>query len=91
MAEVIWREQALDDLDEIAAYIEQFDPRAADTITLRLRLTGESLRDFPHRGRPGPRATREMVTVPPYILSYEVDAETVYILAIRHGRQRPLS
>jgi len=91
MADVIWRNEALDDLDGIIVYIGQFDPDAADGIGDKLFTLGESLADFPRRGRPAADGTREMVTVPPFVLRYEVDGERVFILPIRHGARQPSS
>jgi toxin ParE1/3/4 len=91
MAEVVWRPDALDDLIEIAAYIRQFNPDAAESITSALRALGESLCVFPNRGRPAAKGTREMTTVPPYVLAYRyrVAEDEVDILSIRHGRRQP--
>ncbi len=89
MADVRWDAQAFDDLAGIIRYIERFDPQAAEGIGSRLYELAYSLADFPQRGRPGPNGTREMVTVPPYILSYVFAGDTVRIVGIRHGRQRP--
>ena len=91
MAEVIWEPLALEDLTDIAAYIKQFDPEAALRYRTALRALGESLADFPNRGRPASGGTREMTSVLPYVLSYRVDADEVHILAIRHGRRLPQS
>jgi len=85
MAEVIWRNEALDDLDGIIVYISHFDPDAADGMGEKLFALGESLADFPRRGRPGADGTRELATVPPFILRYDVEGERVFILSIRHG------
>ena len=90
MAEVIWRPDALDQLDAIAAYIEQFDPAAADRMRDRLRKLGDSLALLPHRGRPASGGTRELVVVKPYILRYEVVRDRVIVLRIRHSARRPL-
>ena len=91
MARVIWQPFALQDLIEIAAYIRQFDPPASERYRLALRTLGDSLCDFPRRGRPATNGTREMTTVPPYVLAYRyrhADDE-VDILSIRHGRRQP--
>jgi plasmid stabilization system protein ParE len=88
MAKVIWDRQANDDLDGIITYIDRFDPAAADRIGSRLYKLGESLADFPERGRPVEDGTREMPGVRPYVLSYVFAADTVTILRVRHGRQR---
>ncbi|MDQ1157326.1 toxin ParE1/3/4 [Sphingomonas sp. SORGH_AS 950] len=85
MAQVVWLNEALDQLDLIVAYLEAFDPEAAARIAQRLVDLGESLRDFPRRGRPAADGTRELVTVPPYILSYDVNGDIVSIVGIRHG------
>lgn len=90
MAKVVWLNEAIDQLDLIVAYIELFDPIAAERIGDRLFALGESLRDFPYRGRPAGNGARELVTVPPYVLRYQIDGEKVSILSIRHGARRPL-
>jgi toxin ParE1/3/4 len=91
MAEVVWQAAAIADVDEIIDYIEQFDPLAARRYEIDLRALGESLCDFPNPGRPAVNDTREMTTVPPYVLAYRYrDAEDeVDILSIRHGRGQP--
>lgn len=89
MATVDWTDQAVDEIDLIVAYIELFDPSAAVRIARRLFDLGDSLADFPRRGRPASDDLREMTTVPPYILRYETDGETVRILPVRHGARRP--
>ena len=90
MAEVIWLDTATARLEEIASYITQFDERAADRFQLRLKRAGDSLAIFPERGRLAARGRRELVSVRPYIITYRVLADTVFILTIRHGRQRRL-
>jgi toxin ParE1/3/4 len=60
--EVIWTEPALAHLDAIRKYIEQFNPRAARNVAASLKAAGDSLRDFPYRGRPvRGQALRELV------------------------------
>lgn len=88
MAKVIWRAEALDELERIITYIEQFDPVAADKTSIRLYGLGQSLEDFPRRGRPVEDGTREMTGVPPYVLSYRIDGDRVFVLSIRHGRRQ---
>lgn len=84
MARVFWPEAAVEQLDEIVAYIALFDP-AADRIGARLFELGQSLADFPERGRPAAGGAREMVTVRPYILRYGFEDGLVTILGIRHA------
>jgi len=89
MAEVIWPEETLDRLYAIIAYIRLFDPPAATRMFDAMTRLGDSLAEYPNRGRPGQHGTRELVTVPPYVMIYEVTGSRVTILDIRHGRQRP--
>lgn len=53
-----------------------------------------SLRDFPDRGRPGPRPDlRELVTPfgkGAYLIAYRIFADRVVIARIRHSREKPL-
>ena len=90
MAEIIWLKQARNDVDQIVAYIEMFDPSAALGIAADLDSLANSLTDFPRRGSPAARGTREMVTVHPYILRYRVVGQKVYVLRVRHSARRPL-
>lgn len=89
MAEIIWTRTALLRLAGIRAYIAQFDPRAAEGLAKRLWIAGESLNEFPKRGRLSGATIRELVTVPPYIVRYSIEDGRVFILGIRHGAQRP--
>ncbi len=51
---------------------------------------GDSLANFPHRGRPVRGTTmRELVTVSPYIIRYRITGEDVLILHIRQSARRP--
>lgn len=89
MADVVWTDQALDQLDLIVSYVELYDTVAAGRLRARLFEVSESLRDFPHRGRPVGNGRRELVTVPPHLPRYRVDGEVVAILGVRHGARRP--
>jgi plasmid stabilization system protein ParE len=55
-----------------------------------LRAAGDSLANFPHRGR-RVRGTslRELVSVSPYIIRYRVAEDEVVILRVRHSARRP--
>ena len=87
MVQVDWTREAVANLDAIRSYIAYFDPGAAERLTARLHAAGQSLADFPGRGRPGGQGTRELATIPPYVLIYEVRDSRVLILAVRHGRR----
>lgn len=85
MVRVVWPDETLDQLDQIVAYIELFDPNAAARMAARLVDLGESLAQYPHRGRSAGNGTRELVTVPPYILRYTVQDDCVIVAGVRHG------
>ena len=90
MSEVIWTDPALVNLEAIRIYIEQFNPQAARRLADSLIESGNSLAQFPHRGRPVPRTDiRELVTSLPYIIRYQVVGDIVVILRIRHSSRRP--
>ncbi|MBB3346865.1 type II toxin-antitoxin system RelE/ParE family toxin [Sphingomonas sp. BK069] len=89
MARVIWCNAALEDLDRIFPFIATHGNQAARLVAERLIAFGKSLRAFPRRGGPTCAGCREMTTVPPYILRYEIEEETVFIRSIRHGARLP--
>jgi toxin ParE1/3/4 len=86
---VIWAELALQDIEEIWAYIAR-DSRASATKTIgKIRHAARRLIQHPETGRPGRAAgTRELV-VPgtPYILPYRMKGNALEILAVIHGKQ----
>jgi addiction module RelE/StbE family toxin len=90
MKPVLWLDRALDDLRTIGAYIAQSNLQAAYRVVSRIKGTGDSLADFPERGRPGRVArTRELV-VPdvPYILPYQITEQDIRILAVMHTSRK---
>jgi plasmid stabilization system protein ParE len=88
-AGVEWAEEALAQLERIRRYTAYSDARAADRMASRLWTAGESLASFPNRGRLRANGTRELPSIPPYIIAYEVIGARVLILRVRHGRQLP--
>jgi addiction module RelE/StbE family toxin len=91
VAQVIWTDQALADIDAIVTYISnQSRPLAAQRLGHRLFAAGESLADHPERGRLSTRGRREIAAVPPYVLRYRVVGDRVVIGSVRHSARRPL-
>lgn len=83
---VIWSDPALDDLARIRDYIGNENPAAASRVAIQLVAAADSLEHLPERGRPGLEpGTRELVSLWPYIMVYQIDPEIVHILSIRHG------
>ena len=90
LTEVVWTEPALAHLQAIRTYIEQFNPRAARDVASSLKALGDSLVNFPYRGRQvRGTSTRELVSIYPYIIRYHIDGDTVVILRVRHAARRP--
>ena len=90
MNEVIWSDMALAQLEAIGVYVEQFNPLAAAALAARLIAAGDGLAIFPNRGHPIPGTSmRELVTVNPYVIRYEVTGDQVRIPRIRHSSRRP--
>jgi addiction module RelE/StbE family toxin len=87
MAKVVWSDAALYELAEIRAYIAIFDPAAAGRMVAKLQKVGNSLTEFPLHGRPSIDGSRELATVSPYVLCYDVVGDVVTVLHIRHGRR----
>ncbi len=87
MVRVTWSKVAIDDLEAVRLYIAEFDPVAAENMVDRLRTAGNSLADFPRRGRPsGP--FRELVPHRSYVIRYFTEGSDVLILAVRHAARR---
>lgn len=85
---VMWADSALDDVEQIVTYINRFNPMAARRVAQAILDAGDGLARFPARGRFGSVAgTRELVTVWPYVILYEVEPDAVRILRVWHGAQ----
>jgi len=89
---VILSRPALRDLGEIARYIAQDNPTAAERVGLELVRLAESLALMPRRrgqlrARPG---VRRLVNEP-YLVTYRVDEtqRVVYVLRFWHAKRDP--
>ena len=91
MAEIVWTEPALQQLDAIAEYIALDNPVAAGMLVSRIFEKVARLEDFPKSGRipaelPG-SVYRELV-VPPCRVFYREDGKQVFMLFVmREERQ----
>lgn len=89
MISLVWREQALSDLEAMHSHIGQHNPAAADRLQEIIKACAERLPDHPFMYRPGRIAgTREAVVHPNYILVYRVTAEAVEVVNMVHARQQ---
>ena len=88
MAELIWTEPALSDLDTIADYIALDNPEAARNIVQRVFHHVEQLVDHPESGsRPQELRTSRyrQIVEPPCRVFYRYDGERVFILHVMRG------
>jgi len=91
MAEVVWTEPALQQLDAIAEYIALDKPVAARHLVKTIFDKVERLEDFPQSGRIPPELPnsvyRELV-IPPCRVFYREDKKRVFVLYVmREERQ----
>ena len=87
---VLWTEDGIASLTQIAAYLEQFSADNASRTLLRIADRLESVDLMPLQGRIVPefevREVREVI-LRPYRIWYHVVAGDVEVLAIFHGAQ----
>ena len=88
---VRWLAAARQDRRDIVAYIRDDNPRAAARMDQLFSDAAARLAEQPKLGRPGKIAgTRELIPHESYRLVYEIEEETVWILALVHtARQWP--
>lgn len=85
---VIWTTPALNDLDEIRAYIAKDDPKVAQQVVLELIARTKPLRRLTGLGRPGRVAgTRELVASP-WVIAYRVRDGVLRVLRVLHGSRK---
>jgi toxin ParE1/3/4 len=89
VAEVVWTDRTLADVEAITAYIGQFSPNASRNMASRLLAAGDDLELFPMRGRAISANRRELTVIPPYLIRYRIMGDRVRILEVRHGARRP--
>jgi plasmid stabilization system protein ParE len=96
MAEVVWTEPALADLDAIADYISLDNPAAAAALVQRVFAHVEQLEAHPESGsRPVElgRSRYRQIVEPPCGVLYRYDGERAYVLFVMRAEQllRPSS
>lgn len=85
MAEVIWAEPALQELDAIAEYIALDNPAAASDLVKAVFDKTERLENFPKSGRIPPELLDSVyreVVVPPCRIFYREDEQRVLVLFV---------
>ena len=90
MAEIVWSEPALSDLDAIADYIALENPAAAIELVKRVIGHVEQLADHPESGsRPLElkRSRYRQIVEPPCRIFYRCDGRAVYILHVMRSER----
>ena len=91
MAQVIWTEPALIDLDEVAEYIALDKPSAAKKLVEDIFLRVELLHQSPNSGRKPPELERlryREVIVGPCHIFYRFTNKKVYILYVMRSERK---
>jgi len=87
--DVVWSQPATEDVESQFSYIAHENPLAANRIRDKILDAGNSLEQFPLRGRIGSMAdTRELVIDRRYVVVYAVDGNRVTVLRVWHRSQR---
>ena len=88
MRRLVWTAAASADRTRALEFIATDNPIAARRLALALDQATTRLMAFPQRGRQGLLpGTRELVTVPPYVVVYQVQDDAVVILRVWHAAQ----
>jgi toxin ParE1/3/4 len=90
MAEVIWTEPALEQLDSIAEFIALDKPEAAQAVVRRVFAATGQVERFLRLGRPVPELPNpkyRQVWIKPCWLYYRIDKNQAYILHVRRGEK----
>jgi toxin ParE1/3/4 len=90
MAQVIWTEPALSDLDAIADYIALDDPEAAKQLVRRIFEHVDQLVDHPNSGSKPPELKGwryRQIVEPPCRVFYRLDDDRIYVLYVMRGER----
>ncbi|MDH4380340.1 MAG: type II toxin-antitoxin system RelE/ParE family toxin [Gammaproteobacteria bacterium] len=90
MAQIVWTEPALNDLDAIADYIALENPAAAAELVRRVFAHVEQLEAHPESGSKPPelgRSRYRQIVAPPCRVFYRFDGERVFVLYVMRAEQ----
>jgi len=91
MAQIIWTEPALLDLNEIAEYIALDKPGAARHLVQKVFSKTERLEKFPESGRKPPELKKSRyreIIVDPCRIFYRIEKGKVYILYVMRSERK---
>lgn len=91
MAEIVWSEPALADLDAIADFIALDNPTAAADLVRKVFAHVEQLREYPESG-PRPAELKgwryRQLVEPPCRIFYRFERNTVYIVHVMRAERK---
>lgn len=90
MAEIVWTEEALDDLEAIGAYFDRTSPQYASVVVSALYTSVEQLTEHPKLGRQVPEVEHESLReliVENYRVIYQLCEARIEIITVLHSRQ----
>jgi len=91
MAQIIWTEPALRDLDEIAEYIALDKDSAAEKLIKKVFSRVDQLQDFPESGRKPPELPKSSryleVIVDPCRIFYRIENTKIYVLYVMRSER----
>lgn len=90
MADVVWTDEALSDLEAIGEYFDRTSPRYASSIIERLYASVEPLAEHPKMGRQVPEVAHETLReliVENYRVIYQLRDGQIEIVTIVHSRR----
>ncbi len=91
MAQVIWTDPALEDLNRIAEYIALDKPSAAKWLVREVFSKVKRLENSPKSGRKAPELHKTKyreVIIPPCRIFYRIEEEKVFILYVMRSERK---
>ena len=85
-----WSEEAIEDIESIATYIEKDSPTYAKSVVSKFFEKAELLHEFSELGRKVPELNDEAIReifVYSYRLIYKLDDNTIIFIAVVHGKR----
>jgi toxin ParE1/3/4 len=90
MAQIIWTEPALSDLNDIAEYVALDNITAATQLVKKVFSSTEQIAQFPKSGRQPPELNESRyleIIVGPCRIFYRIDQQTIYILYVMRSER----
>ena len=91
MAQIIWTEPALSDLNAIAEYIALDKPSVANSLMQKVFSSTDRLEQFPESGRKPPEFKKSIyleTIVNPCRIFYRIEGDNLYILYVMRSERK---